>query len=168
MALRRVLGTALRAGVPFGLFFGAYLAFRSGAERGLSGGLLAGVLFGGIIAVFSETQRKKMMAPGDQFEGEPILHQGPANHFRNAEARGGWLILTSARLVFRSHGKNIQNQSVELPLAGVRGVEPVATMLLVPNGLRVLGDDGASDRFVVSERKVWVARIEAACQKLRS
>ena len=68
----------------------------------------------------------------------------------------------------RAHGKNIQNQPVDLPLAGVRGVEPIATLWVVPNGLRVLGEGGASDRFVVSDRAVWVERIEAAVRALRS
>src|SRR5438094_5766465 len=110
MAMRRILAAALRTGLPFGLFFGAYLAIRrENLAGGVLGGLIAGALFGGVMGVFVEMQRRKLMVRGDRFEGEPIIHQGPANHWRGAEARGGWLILTDARLSFRAHGKNIQN-----------------------------------------------------------
>jgi hypothetical protein len=163
MNARRIFATALRSGLPFGVAIGAFQAVQHhNVVAAVAGGLVGGAMFGGVMGVFVELQRKKLMIPGDRFEGEPILHQGPANHWRGAEARGGWLILTSERLAFRSHGKNIQNQSVDVRLADVRGVEPTNTLFFVPNGLRVLRDHGESDKFVVSERALWLERLGAA------
>ena len=164
---RRILKSALSAGLPFGLFFGAFLSLKHGdVAGGMLGGFLAGTLFGSIVGVFTEVQRKKLMVQGDRYEGELILHQGPANHWRGAESRGGWLILTSGRLAFRSHGKNIQNAPLDLPLSQLRGAEAYRSFGIVPNGLRVLGT--SEERFVVTDRSLWVERIRAALAESKS
>jgi len=158
---RRILGTALRTGVPFGLFMGAYFTWQNGLPGGPVAGLVSGVLFGLTIGVFQDVQAQKLAVAGDVFEGEPILHQGPANHRRGREMRGGWLVLTDRRLVFRSHGKNLQNAPLDLPLAEVRGAEPCRTLGIVPNGVRVLRTDGGEERFVVADRATWIAKLAA-------
>lgn len=159
--MHRFVKTTLSTGVPFGVIMGLVLSVQRGPAVGLAIGLLAGVLFGALLAGFVAAQARRMKIDGD-LDGEPILFQGPANHWRGAEARGGWLVLTTRRLVFRSHGKNIQNQGLEVLLADVTGVEPSRSLGLIPNGLRVrLGGD-VVERFVVSERGAWLAALADA------
>ena len=132
-----------------------------GLMGGLIAGVAAGLLFGVALVLFTEAQRKKLEVTGD-YQGESILHQGPANHWRRGEARGGWLLLTPRRLVFRAHQANVQNEPVELAVADLRGCEPCRTLGVVPNGLRVHLASGVQERFVVSERASWVANLTAA------
>lgn len=163
----RLLQTVLRAGLPFGIAMGLFFGFQHGLAGGLVLGAVTGLLFGVALALFTEAQRKKMEVRGD-YQGEPILHQGPANHWRRGEARGGWLLLTPRRLLFRSHNANLQNEPVELAVADLRGSEPCRSLGIVPNGLRVHLVSGAQERFVVSERATWVARIATAIAGSRS
>lgn len=164
MNLARATRTALATGLPFGVVMGLVFTLQRGPTAGLLLGVVSGLLFGALLAGFTEAQRKRMQLGGD-FEGEKILLQGPANHWRGAEARGGWLVLTPKRLVFRSHGKNIQNQGAEVLVADITACEPANTLLLVPNGLRVRHGAGAVDKFVVTARAEWLAALAAAAPR---
>jgi hypothetical protein len=161
MDKRRVLRTALRAGLPFGVCMSVFFTLQHGIPGGPIAGVVAGALFGVLLGVIQEAQAKKLAVAGDRYEGEPLLHQGPANHWRNAEARGGWLLLTERRLVFRTHGKNLQNAPLELSLDLVRAVEPARTLGVIPNGVRVVRTDGGEERFVVGDRATWLAKFAA-------
>jgi hypothetical protein len=152
---------ALTTGLPFGVAMGLYLGTQRGPLVGLIFGGGAGLLFGVLLATFAEAQRRRMEIPGKELDGEKIIKQGPANHWLGAEARGGWLVLTERRLVFRSHGKNIQNAGAELRLADITAVEPSNTLGIVPNGLRVRHGD-AVEKFVLTERSDWRTAIAAA------
>lgn len=158
----RFTRTILTTGVPFGVVMGLFLGSQRGPAVGLVAGLVAGVLFGASLAAFVESQARRMKVRGGALDGEPILFQGPANHWRGAEARGGWLVLTTRRLVFRSHGKNIQNQGLVVSLADVTAVEPSRSLGLVPNGLRVRLAGDAVERFVVSGQAGWLAALADA------
>lgn len=160
MNVKRLLNTAIRAGVPFGIAMALFFGISQGLPAALIGGTVAGLLFGLTLALFGEVQRKKLEVHGD-YQGEPILHQGPANHWRRGEARGGWLLLTPRRLVFRAHNANVQNEPIELAVVELRGSEPCRTLGVVPNGLRVHLKSGEHERFVVSERASWVAQLTA-------
>jgi hypothetical protein len=155
---KRLLSTGVRSGVPFGVAMSLFFSLSYGLPAGLVAGAVAGLLFGVALALFTEAQRKKLEVTGD-YQGESILHQGPANHWRRGEARGGWLLLTPRRLVFRAHQANVQNEPIELAVADVRSCEPCRTLGVVPNGLRVYLGSGAQERFVVSERASWVAKL---------
>lgn len=155
----------LAAVVPFGLVMGAFLGLQHGPAAGLVVGAGAGLMFGALLTAFAEGQRRRMKIASGVLDGEPIVRQGPANHWRGVEARGGWLVLTTRRLVFRSHGKNVQNEGAELPLAEVAAVEPSRSLGIVPNGLRVRRKDGAVERFVVAERGEWLAALTAALRR---
>lgn len=158
---KRLLNTTIRAALPFGILMGLFFGFKHGLTGGLVAGAATGLLFGVALAIFTEVQRQKMEVKGD-YRGEPILHQGPANHWRRGEARGGWLLLTPRRLLFRAHSENLQNEPLELAVADLRGSELCRSLGIVPNGLRVQLANGTQERFVVSERATWVARIAAA------
>jgi hypothetical protein len=153
------LRAPLLAGLPFGLVFGLVIGVKSGVTAGLVAGVVSGVLFGGAMALFASAQRTRLEARDATFEGEPVLHQGPANHWAGLEARGGWLVLTASRLAFRTHGFNVQNQVIRIPLGEVAQVEATRSLGVVPNGLRIIRRDGRDERFVVSGRDAWVSAV---------
>src|SRR5689334_21427921 len=132
---QRFIKSALSTGLPFGVGMGIFfmLRFRVGPVGGIIMGLFAGVFFGVLMAMFTEAQRKKMEIQGDQLEGHPILHQGPANHFLGVESRGGWLVLTTNQLLFRSHGKNIQNSDLQILLGDISSARTKRTLGIIPN-----------------------------------
>lgn len=154
MNLARTVKNTLSTGLPFGVAMGLFFALQRGPVPGLVLGAGAGLLFGATLAAFIELQHRRMKLA--ELDGEPVVHQGPANHWLGAEARGGWLVLTKTRLVFRSHGKNIQNQGVEVPLADIAACEPRRTLGLVPNGMSVRRRDGRVEKFVLAARGEWL------------
>ena len=141
---------------------GVFFSLRGGWLVGVVSGAVAGVLFGTAMSSFAEAQRKKMERADPLFEGHPILHQGPANHWLGAESRGGWLVLTSQQLSFRSHGKNIQNSELNLAIEALQAVRTKRTFGIIPNGLLVEKKSGGSESFVVSDNTLWEARVAAA------
>lgn len=158
--ISRALKTLLITGVLFGGLMSPILILLYGAKVGTICAVASGIAFGIAIAVFSEWQRKRMEARGGEFEGEPVLFQGPANHFLNRESRGGFLTLTPTRLAFRSHGMNVQNSSFDLSLSEIEKVWPARSLGIVPNGLRVQSRGGAVEKYVVFANRDWVAKIE--------
>lgn len=153
--------TAIAAGVPFGIVMAGVFYWLAGPD-GVVAGVVAGGMFGVTIAKFASTQAKRMASSeGQSFEGETVVVQGPANHFAKGESRGGWLTLTGTKLAFRSHGKNIQNHPVDIPLSRIMEAREARTLGIVPNGLHVLLADGTVERFVVQNRAVWAERVRA-------
>jgi hypothetical protein len=162
---------------------GVLFVHQFGLSYGIAGGVLAGLLFGSAMGIFVEMMRKKMQIKDSRFmgsflelqkekmkikdlsfEGEDIVFQGPANHFLKFEGRGGWLLLTNRRLIFRSHGVNIQNQPLEIPIAAVRSAVASRTLGIIPNGLQVELLDGHHERFVVNQRNTWEQKISSLVQ----
>ncbi|HBN54099.1 MAG TPA: hypothetical protein DD456_08765 [Stenotrophomonas sp.] len=97
--------------------------------------------------------------------GETLLREGAANLQRGMEAVGGRLFLTDRRLLFRSHGFNVQDGDTEIPLARIRGARPcwarlLGVLPLLPNSLAVATDE-RDYRFVLFGRRQWLAAIEA-------
>lgn len=76
-------------------------------------------------------------------EGERAIAEIPANHFLGIEARGGKLVVTTKRLLFRPHRFNVQLAAVAIELSRVDAVKPWLS------GVRV-ASRGRKDRFVVS------------------
>jgi hypothetical protein len=74
---------------------------------------------------------------------------------------GGWLYLTDQRLVFLSHGFNIQEHKLSIPLEEIVEARPCATARIIPNGLRIVTTEG-EERFVVEGRRSWADEIEQA------
>lgn len=88
------------------------------------------------------------MSQGD----EAVPFRTLANLWREAEAVGGQLTITSTQLEFRAHTVNFQRSPVSLPIQGIAKVEKVRTMGLIPNGLVVTTTSGDEYRFVVGKR----------------
>jgi len=166
--LMKFIKNTLLAGVPFGLFMAVFFAFMRPGPIGLAAGLIGGLFFGLIMAGFVAYQRRKTTAAKPVFPGEELLHDGPANHFRNGEGVGGWLYLTNRRLFFRSHPLNLQPHETDLPLGEIATAAPALTLGLIPNGLVVSTATGASERFVVEQRKSWSTAIAQARTVLAS
>lgn len=101
---------------------------------------------------------------------EKLIRDSAANLQRGLETVGGWLYLTDQRLLFESHGFNIQNGPTEISLSQVKATRPVWTKFLgllpiSPNSLAVfVGDKEYS--FVVSNRRQWASAIGAQVSRL--
>lgn len=155
-------------GLRAGLFFGAwmtlfYVLFMSNPWwTGFIPGILSGVLFGAITAWMARRQAKKLLLERPTFTGETLIFEGPANHFVGREAVGGYLFLTDARLLFRSHRVNIQNHELAIPLGEMSSVEATKTLRVVANGLSITLGSGQQEKFVVNEHTVWRDKIEVA------
>jgi len=96
--------------------------------------------------------------------GETLLREGVANLERGLEAVGR-LLLTDRRLLFRSHGFNVQDGDTEIPLARMHGARPCGTRVpgalpLVTDSLAVATDE-RDYRFALFGRRPWLAAIEA-------
>ena len=94
---------------------------------------------------------------------ERLVKEGPANLQRGWETVGGSLKLTDQRLVFDSHGFNVQTGATEIPISSITGTRPVWTKFLgflplFPNSLAVTAGDKQYN-FVVSNRRDWAAAI---------
>lgn len=97
--------------------------------------------------------------------GETLLREGVANLQRGMEAVGGRLFPTDRRLLFCSHGFNVQDGDAEIPLARMRGARPCWTRVpgalpLVPDSLAVAADE-RDYRFGLFGRRPWLAAIQA-------
>jgi hypothetical protein len=162
------LNVVLMTGVPFGVLMSLYLLWHLGtddAARAIGYGAAAGFLFGAILDRFIARQGTPLIDEGPlaRHEGERVLLVGAANHFLRGEGRGGKLMLTERRLIFTSHGKNFQNQGLEVPLAEIVSCRPRRTLGIIPNGLEVVRASGQVERFVVWNRQVWADRISGVC-----
>lgn len=151
---------ALRTGVPFGIGMGMYFEVRG--QNGLVAGPVMGLVFGVLLAAFAAWQKKRMGVQGGVLDGERVVHEGAANHSAGLEKRGGWLVLTERAFVFRSHGLNVQNAPLRLPLDEVTGLEPARTLGLFPNAIRIRTGDGAEAHFVVNDRSGWLRAYSRA------
>jgi len=150
-------------GIPFGYFFGllpprgegdlliiALLALATGGAFGLAVGLFAN----------SKTIARQTMIHLPDWE--VIEYEGAANHFLNAEARGGRLYLTDKQLIFQPHKFNLQSGAISVPRSDIASVSRCMSLGMIPNGILLTRLDGTKERFVVSKREEWIRRIAGA------
>lgn len=98
---------------------------------------------------------------------EVLLKQGPANLQRDIETVGGRLYLTNTRLIFESHGFNVQCGVTLLPLSDIVSITKCWTKFLnliplLPNSLAVVTTSGQDFRFVLFGRTAWASAIANA------
>ena len=160
--MRRFLVTTLYSGLPFGVVMALLAWPMAGFSVGVPLGLVAGLVFGVAMAAFAAVSRRRFQTERPDFAGETLLREGPANHFFHAESVGGWLYLTSRRLLFRSHQVNVQPHKLDLPLAEIAEASPAMTLGVIPNGLLIRTVAGGRERFVVEQRRRWSADIAKA------
>ena len=146
-------------GLPMGVL---YSVLNNSWVIGMGGGLAAGALLATLMRWLVARQIKRFSIDRPDLDGEAVLFEGPANHFKGAEGVGGYLWLTPGQLFFRSHRFNIQNHECRLPLSEITHAETTMTLRLVPNGLLVSLMSGKQERFVVHDNSAWATRILAA------
>jgi hypothetical protein len=163
--MRRFLLTTFRCGVLFGFIMAIPFSLTAGWHFGVLLGLGAGLLFGVSMAIFVGIQRQLFQTQRPDFSDERLLMEGPANHFLHGEGVGGWLYLTTRRLLFRSHAVNLQPHETDLPLTDIAEASPVLSAGFIPNGLLVRTVSGRNERFVVEQRRRWSMEIANARER---
>jgi GRAM domain len=159
----RFAKTFLATSIPFGICMSVFWALIAHWPLAITliAALLAGCLFGLAMAAFLASSKVQQSARPAFHPHEQIIKAGPANHFMGHEAVGGWLFLTDQRLVFKSHNFNLQNHELALALTDIVWVQPRRTAGIIPNGLQVQTQQGATERFVVGGRSDWCTQITA-------
>ena len=105
--------------------------------------------------------------------GETMIREAAANLQRGLETVGGRLCLTTQRLVFESHGFNVQTGVTAVPLKQVRDARKCWTKFLgflplLPNSIAVTLADGTELRIVIFRRAEWIEAIMTAAEPLRN
>jgi hypothetical protein len=98
---------------------------------------------------------------------EEVIRDAAANLQRGIETVGGWLYLTTERLIFEAHAFNVQAGATAIPLRDVRKMWKSWTKLLgllpvFPNSLAVSTAKGKTFRFVLGNRDAWMRAIREA------
>jgi len=83
---------------------------------------------------------------------ERVLKSVSANLFRNGEAVGGCLKITSQRLLYESHALNLQSGVINIPLSEIKDVTKYNTLGIIPNGMHVTLKSGVEYQFAVFGR----------------
>lgn len=104
-------------------------------------------------------------------DDEDLLWDSTANLQRGIETVGGWLYLTTHRLVFEAHAFNVRFGSTVIPLHTVTDTRKCWTKFLglipvFPNSLAVDTEKGKTYRFVLFGRDKWVRAIRRAQRDL--
>jgi hypothetical protein len=123
--------------------------------------VLSGGAFGLLLGLFMRSPIVPAAGDIPLVPGERLEYSGPANHFLKFEGRGGRLALTSTHLVFVPHVINVQRGELRIPRAEIAHIAPARTFGVVPNGLAVTLKSGKIERFVVNDRKTWLAKLGA-------
>lgn len=153
------LKSLILVGTILGLGMGLFACVKQGVLFGVIFGIIMGALFGLIMGVFLYFQSKYFKKNSKKITGKgTIVFEGGANHFKGAEAVGGWLYLTNEELIFQSGIFNIRNHKLVVPLDQIISVRTSLTRCYIPNGLQVTTNDGV-EKFIVSKRKEWVRRL---------
>jgi hypothetical protein len=94
----------------------------------ICGGGVAVMLLGPVFFLL----RLRVPAPVVTLEdGEVLLNERLANHFLGGEGRGGALLISSRRLLFRPNRFNVQLNTWSVPLADITRLEHEGSRLLI-------------------------------------
>jgi len=142
------------AGLAFAFLFGIFLALRYSVNTALILSPICGLFFGAGIYFFVTSKTVKEQTKINN-EGQEIIYSGAANHFINGEAVGGKLYLLKDKLQFKSHNFNIQNHEFSIPITNINDIRFFNGFGFIPKGLEIITTTESSERFVVSNRKMW-------------
>ena len=142
--------------VGFGVLMGL---FWSDMVRGLISGIVFGVVFTGLMVLFSLALEKKI-APkhAELAETKTIVCDGAANHKKGINAIGGWLFLTTESLEFYPHKLNFGGKNLVISARDITSVSSRMTILTVTTATE-------SYNFVVNKSGAWEASIKNAILK---
>jgi len=158
-------------GMTFFFLFRTIIAWVTGEEESTGeiaksivaaviAGLVSGLLFGWLTdkflvsSIFTKPMNFKLN------NGETVIYQTPANHFKSVEAVGGSLCLTDIRIIFKSHKLNIQNHELSILLTDVNLVDRYKTLGMINNGLAVHLHNGVTEKFVVDKANQWITHFD--------
>lgn len=156
----RFVRTALQTGIPFGVFMSLYqtLASDGSLVRGLVSGAFAGVLFGLLMAAFSEFGHRRSARYDPSGPEEELLRWEAARRGKGRAAASGYLYLTDERLVFLPRDFSLPDDEISIALGKIDSVLPRRTGGVLPNGLEIVWGEG-SEHFVVQDRKGWIRQL---------
>ena len=159
--MKNVWQSSILAFISFGLIMGILIGVQSrSAVIGLAAGLFSGAAFSALILIFVFAVRRFRVFGVKEVEGwapgEVVLLSGDANIMRHGLAAGGRLFLTRLRLRFCANRASVEVEDLSFPLARVVSLERCRTFGIVPNGLKLVLDDGRKIQFVVYSPKDWV------------
>jgi hypothetical protein len=160
----------------YGLLVGpmiAYINFRDDLTPGkIILGLIVGLMIGLLVKIsiekgapfFLKKIGGKLLAQIkiEIREGEKLIKEGGANHFKRWEAVGGKLALTNKRLIFKSHKFNIQNHEQIFPFEKIRDLKENTSIESLKNVLMLELTNNEIHRFVVDidSPSEWIKEIE--------
>lgn len=157
---------AKKGGLLSGLFFAigmsCYYCYQFGFIVGIITGIFAGVFFGLVMYFFVSSKTVERQTQIQIPDDETIIFSGPANHFLKWEGAGGKLYLLKDKLWFKSHRFNLQNHEWQLPIDQVKEVNFYNVLGFAPTGLAITTYNGKNEKFVVNNRKDWMAAIMKA------
>ncbi len=139
-------------------------------------GSLAGLTVAGIGA-YSVLRGRKMEITTREWEGEPIVRQGPVNYFIHGDEAdswtrayilgqglGGWLILTKTHIVLRTHWGVYQRDPLVIPRADIenisvqRGSMAILQRLMLQRLMLHLVS-GRVETFMVDDPEAWATDL---------
>ena len=102
--------------------------------------------------------------------GETILMEGAANkrQLGGIASKGGHLILTNKRLIFKAHAFNFGAKFEEIPFSQIAFTNNTFNLLLpTPNMISVTTKDGTNYGFIVAgkQKEQWKQKITEIAQK---
>jgi len=144
------------------IIFGPFFGF---IHASIFVGIITGIGFTILLQIFINWQLKQFKAIKLELSKDyKIIFDDGANLFRNKEGVGGYLYLTTEKLIFKSHNFNIQVGDLEIKLKDIINVERVLTFKIIPNGIKITTSK-ESFRFVVNKPKTWQRKLKGAIEK---
>lgn len=123
----------------------------------LIGGAVFGILFSLSVHYALSLTEKKILSKIsiDYDKDETLVEERGANHFKGLEAVGGKLALTNKRLIFKSHGMNIQRHQEDFQLKEIKGIVVTPSVPFLKNKLVISLAENVKHSFIVNEPQRW-------------
>jgi len=144
------------------MFFWFWMTIGGGVTGAAFAAVFSGLLFATLCRLFVIFMNQRFKNNPPQLDAdETIVYSGPANCMRGLEGVGGYLYLTSQRLLFRPHAINFQREQLSIPLPTVINVSATEkTWGFLSNRLVVTDNSTKRHAFIVHGPKIWVQKIE--------
>jgi hypothetical protein len=94
-----------------------------------------------------------------QADDERLLLDVRVNPFRGMEAQGGMMTITTREVRFQPHQMNLSLAELRIARNDISSVEPINTMGIVPNGIKIELRSGVAFKFVVTGRSRILALL---------
>lgn len=148
-------------GIPMGLL--CSVLFRS-IFKGLLLGIVGGLLFAGMMTAFLVilSARKNNLLKRFGIRGT-VQYDGPANHYVNKKAIGGWIFLMEDRFCFAPHAFNYFADLWSVPYSEIAEAANGKKARTITLRLR----NGETHDFIVNYRNEWVTLLKRQIQPMQ-